>query len=229
MMRACFKHVKALVALVLVFLLVDFYLIFVYAPEERIQGAVQKIFYFHVSSAFAMYLGFLAAGGAALMYLWKRSSLWNAVSHAGASTGLLFCTMVLMSGPIWAKPIWGAWWTWDPRLTTTLILWVIFFSVILLRRFYGPDRRGRVYASVVTLFGVLDIPLVVFAIKIWRGIHPSVLGKSENMPVEMKVTLIFTNFTVLLLFMLVYVLRTRLLLVEEQVERVLDHLHERNH
>ncbi len=221
-------RIIALLSFFSLFLLVDFYLIFVHAPEERVQGVVQKIFYFHVSSAFAMYLAFLSAGGADLMYLWKRTPLWNALSHAGTSVGLLFCSIVLASGPIWAKPIWGTWWTWDPRLTTTLILWVVFFSAILLRRFYGPDRRGRVYAAILTLFGVLDIPLVVFAIKLWRGIHPSVLGNKDNMPMEMKLALLSTNLVVLLLAGILLMFRTRLLLLEDRAGVLTDSLHERN-
>lgn len=221
------KRLLALLGLFSVFLLIDFYLIFVHAPEERVQGVVQKIFYFHVSSAFAMYLAFLIAGGAAFVYLWKRAPLWNALSHAGTSVGLLFCTMVLVSGPIWAKPIWGTWWTWDPRLTTTLILWVVFFSAVLLRRFYGPDRRGRVYAAILTIFGVLDIPLVIFAIKLWRGIHPSVLGNKDNMPAEMKLALVFTNLTLLFLVGILMSLRTRLLLLEDRADILTDSLQER--
>lgn len=222
------RHILTwLLPLTLVLLAIDLGLILFYAPEEGTQGIVQKIFYFHVSSAFAMYLGFLIAGIAAVGYLWRRTSFWNAVSYAGTSTGLVFCSMVLLSGPIWAKPIWGTWWTWDPRLTTTLVLWIIFFSVILLRRFYGPDMRGRVYAAVLTLFGVLDIPLVVFAVKFWRGIHPSVLGKEGNMPVEMKLTLVVTNITVLLLFAVCCIIQTRLHLLEERVELLGDAIDER--
>ncbi|MDO8519088.1 MAG: cytochrome c biogenesis protein CcsA [Deltaproteobacteria bacterium] len=193
----------------------DFYLIFVHAPVEATQGLVQKIFYFHVSSAFAMYAGFLLAGLFAILYLIKKEERWNRLSHAGVSVGLVFCSMVLASGPIWAKPIWGTWWTWDPRLTTTLLIWLIFVAVLLLRKFYGPDPRGKTFASVLTLFGLLDIPLIFFAVKLWRGIHPSVLGQESNMPGEMKLALIFTNVTILILFGVLYWVRYRTLKIEE--------------
>lgn len=206
---------KKLPLLVLLLLAIDAWLIFGYAPVEAVQGPVQKIFYFHVSSAFCMYAGFLIAGLFSFLYLIKREERFDRLSHAGASVGLLFCTMVLMSGPIWARPIWGVWWTWDPRLTTTLMIWLIFVAVLMLRRYFGADPRGRLLASILTLFGMLDIPLIFFAVKLWRGVHPSVLGEEKSMPVEMRVALIFSNVTCLLLMALLIRARKRLLEVEE--------------
>lgn len=204
--------------LLFLFLAVDFYLIFVNAPEEATQGLVQKIFYFHVSSAFAMYIGFLLAGLFAALYLWQRTLMWDLLSHAGVSVGLVFCTMVLVSGPIWAKPIWGTWWTWDPRLTTTFFLWLIFAASLMLRNYFGDNPRGKIFAAVFTLLGVLDIPLVFFAVKLWRGIHPAVLGKEGNMPGAMKLALIFSNVTVLVLFAVFYWVTYQLLRREEQAK-----------
>lgn len=200
----------------LLFLTAAFYFIFVVAPEEASQGLVQKIFYFHVSCAFAMYLGFGLAGLFALLYLIWRSSLFDHLSHAGVSVGLLFCTMVLASGPIWAKPIWGTWWTWDPRLTTTLLIWLIFFAYILLRRFFEGDPRGPVYVAILTLFGILDLPLIALSVKLWRGAHPSVLGQKANMPPEMKIALLVTNLAILLLFFTLVWVKVRLLRLEQK-------------
>ncbi len=206
---------KKLSLLVLSLLVVNAWLIFFFAPVEATQGLVQKIFYFHVSSAFCMYAGFLLSGLFSFLYLWKKEVRFDRWSHAGASVGVLFCTMVLMSGPIWARPIWGVWWTWDPRLTTTLMIWLIFVSVLLLRRYFGTDPRGRMLASILTLFGMLDIPLIFFAVKIWRGVHPSVLGEEKSMPTEMRITLIVSNIVCLLLFALLFRARKRLLDLEE--------------
>lgn len=197
----------------------DFYLIFQFAPEEATQGVVQKIFYFHVSCAFAMYLGFGLAGFFSLIYLFLREARYDDYAHAGASVGLVFCTMVLASGPVWAKPIWGTWWTWDPRLTTTLLIWLIFLACLMLRRFFAGDPREGVYAAVLTLFGMLDLPLIFLAVKLWRGIHPSVLGKENNMPTEMKITLIVSNITVLIFFLLIYAARVRLLRLKRHVDQ----------
>lgn len=199
-------------------MLIDFCMIFFYAPIERHQGLVQKIFYWHVSAAFAMYAGFLLAGFFALLYVWKRERKWDVLSHAGATVGLVFCTMVLVSGPIWAKPIWGTWWTWDPRLTTTMLIWLIFVGTLLLRRYFIGDHRGQLYAAVLTLFGVLDIPLIFFAVKFWRGIHPSVLGQENNMPLEMKLTLMISNLTVLCFFGLLFGVKRKSLWLEYRVD-----------
>lgn len=199
-------------------LTIAFYMIFIFAPEESTQGAVQRIFYFHVSCAFAMYCGFGLAGIYSVLFLLKRQPHFDHYSHAGASVGFLFCSMVLASGPIWAKPIWGTWWTWDPRLTTTLLIWLIFFACLLLRRFFEMDPRGPVYAAVLTLFGVLDIPLIALSVKLWRGVHPAVLGKKSNMPLEMKLTLLATNVTVLVLFFAIFWIRARLLKLEHKSE-----------
>lgn len=212
----------------LILIMVDLYLIIVYAPQEAMQGLAQKIFYFHVSSAFSMYLSFITAGLGALLYMWKREARFNALAEAGTSVGLLFCAMVLMSGPIWAKPIWGAWWTWDPRLTTTLILFLGFFAVRLLRNFYGTDLRGRLYAAVFTLFCLLDMPLVVFAVKLWRGVHPAVLGKKDSMPFEMKITLIMSFCAVIFFMFCLLALKTRQLILKDKLAELNSQLSERN-
>ena len=212
------KKFPFFVLALLMMLLADFYLIFSYSPEEAGQGIVQKIFYFHVSSAFAMYAGFLMAGLFAFLYLWKKKPGFNSLSESAASIGLLFCTMVLASGPVWAKPIWGTYWTWTPRLITTLILWLIFAGVFFLRKFFEGEEKGKTFASVLTLLGVLDIPLVYYAVKLWRDIHPAVLGGENNMPFEMKFTLIFTNVTVLFLFGVLFYLRTKVGRLEESAQ-----------
>lgn len=206
-------------------LLANLLMIFFYAPEEKGQGLVQKIFYWHVSSAFCMYIGFLIAGFCSLMYLIKRSRKWDAYAYAGVSTGLVFCTMVLISGPIWAKPIWGAWWTWDPRLTTTFLIWLIFISVVFIRKFFNFDARGKVFSAVLCLLGVLDIPLIFFAVKLWRGVHPSVIGEENSMPFEMKLTLIFSNITLQYLFAILFYYQHKRNEVEE---RVMDRLYPMN-
>lgn len=208
---------KKLLLITILALLTSLYLIFFYAPEEATQGIVQKIFYFHVSSAFCMYFGFGLAGLFSFLYLWKKKEIYDCYAHAGASVGLLFCTMVLMSGPLWAKPIWGTYWTWDPRLTTTLLIWLLFVSVALLRRFYEGDPKGKKAVAILTLFSMADLPLIFLAVKLWRGVHPTVLGEKESMPQEMHITLMATSLSVTLLFILLYTARAKLALLEEKL------------
>src|SRR4051794_28316566 len=121
---------RTLPALTCVAILAALYVDFVVAPMEQQMGNVQRIFYFHVSSAWMMYVGFFLTAGASAVYLWKDSRAADRLAVAGAEVGVLFCTLVLITGPIWARPIWGVWWTWDPRLTMTVILWTIYVSYI---------------------------------------------------------------------------------------------------
>src|SRR5437879_5404726 len=160
-----------LAALVIVFLLV---------PTEADMGIVQRIFYFHVSSAWVAFLGFFLVASASAVYLWNGSRAADRLAEAAGEVGVLFCTLVLVTGPIWARPIWGVWWTWDPRLTMTLILWAIYASYLMLRAFGGEDPALARYAAVLGIVGVLDIPLIVVSVRLLRGIHPAVLTRTEG-------------------------------------------------
>ncbi len=170
-------------------------MIFNYAPEEKTQGIVQKIFYVHVSSAWSSYLAFLVCFVSSILYLVKRDRAWDLLALAGAEVGVIFCTAVLLSGPFWGKPIWGAWWTWDARLTSTLVLWLIFLGYLLLRPFAGEGERGARFAAVVGIVGFLDIPLVHLSVRWWRTLHPDPVVMNPDgpqLPPEMLQTLLVT-------------------------------------
>ncbi len=166
-----------------------------YAPVERTQGVVQKIFYMHVSSAWSSYLAFFICFASSILYLWKRDRAWDLLALAGAEVGVIFCTAVLLSGPFWGKPIWGAWWTWDARLTSTLILWLIFLGYLLLRPFAGEGERGARFAAVLAIVGFCDIPLVHLSVRWWRTLHPAPVvmnAEGPQLPPEMLQTLFLT-------------------------------------
>jgi heme exporter protein C len=160
--------------------LASLWVVFMVVPTEREMGIVQRIFYFHVGSAWVAFLAFFVVAGASAVYLWKGSATADRLAYAAAEVGVLFCTLVLITGPIWARPIWGVWWTWDPRLTMTVILWAIYASYLMLRAFGGPDESVRRYAAVLGIVGVLDIPLIRVSVRLMRGIHPSVLAQGES-------------------------------------------------
>jgi len=145
------------------------------APTEAEQGMVQRIFYFHVPCAMVTFCAFGLVAIAGALYLWLGNQIWDDLEYAAAETGMVFCTLVLISGPIWAKPIWGAWWTWDSRLTTTFILWLIYGGYLLLRAFGGDTPQVARFAAVVGIFGALDVPLIIVSVRLWRTIHPAVL------------------------------------------------------
>lgn len=174
---------------------------FFYAPLEIKMGAIQKIFYFHVASAwvgfFAMFITFIAS----VVFLVKRSRMADDIAASSAGIGLLFCTIVLTTGPLWAKPTWGAYWSWDPRLTTTLILWFIYAGYLFLRKFVDePERRG-VYCAVLGIIGFFDVPIVFFSIRWWRTMHPNVLQSGGGgLHPQMLTALLISVFAFTLLY-----------------------------
>jgi heme exporter protein C len=141
------------------------------APTERTMGDVQRIFYYHVPSAWTAFVLFFVNLVASLVYLAKRNVKADALAVASAEVGVVFCTIVLITGPIWAKPVWGIWWTWDLRLTLTLVLWLIYVSYLLLRKF-STGGQTPLIAAVLSVFGALDVPLVYFSIWFFRTQHP---------------------------------------------------------
>lgn len=148
------------------------YASFYIAPEERTMGAIQRIFYFHAASAWAGMTAFLVCFVANLAYVLRRTQIWDWVGVSAAEVGLAFTTVVLITGPIWAHPVWGIWWTWDARLTSTFVLWLLYVSYLLLRNMLEePDRRALL-SALFGIFAFLDVPLVFGAIRWWRTQHP---------------------------------------------------------
>lgn len=177
---------------------VTLYLIFIVAPVEKQMGIVQKIFYFHVPSAYAMYIGFGASAVGSAGYLIKRDPKWDALGVAGAEVGTLFCVIVLLTGPLWARKAWGVWWTWDPRLTTTLLAGMIFAAYLALRSMGNAGEVEKRFASGLALFGLIDLPLIHYSVQRWRGVHPTVItGKGGGLESEMywALSLSFVAFT----------------------------------
>jgi heme exporter protein C len=173
------KLTIALAALGVVALMAwGFYQAIYVAPTEATMGEVQRIFYYHVPNAMLCFLFFGISFVASILFLaWRRSAPTRAIAAdawalAGAEVGVVFCTVVLITGPLWGKPVWGIWWTWDARLTTTLVLWLIYVSYLLLRKFAaGPQMQTL--AAVLSIFGALDVPIVYMANRWWRTQHPA--------------------------------------------------------
>ncbi|HBZ72650.1 MAG TPA: cytochrome C assembly protein [Deltaproteobacteria bacterium] len=151
------------------------------APEDSVQGVIQKILYVHPACAFAAYLGFGLTALAGALYLWRDEEQYDRLALASAEVGVVFCTLVLLTGPIWARGTWGRWWSWDPRLTVTLLLWFIYLAYLLLRSFTEGSSRAARFAAVYGIAGVFAIPLNYFAIDLFggRAIHPENLGRGS--------------------------------------------------
>lgn len=156
------------------------FMVFVWVPSDRVQGVVQRIFYFHVPLAMMTFSAFGVVAIASILFLWRGDRFWDRLAHSCAEVGMVFCTLVLVTGPIWARPIWGTWWTWDARLTTTLILWLIYAAYLMLRSLSGTGDQGARYAAVLGIVGAIDIPIINRSVYWWRTIHPAVLITREG-------------------------------------------------
>src|SRR5580765_4074358 len=175
--------------------------IFFYAPIEKDKGVVQKIFYIHVTSAITMYFGFFIAFLGSILFIMEKKLFWDEIAVAGAEVSFLLCTLVLITGSIWARPIWGVYWTWEPRLTTTTLLWLLYSGSIVLRSYFGEDDRKRVVTAILWIIDFLTVPLVHFSVKLWRGVHPTVLGpQGGGISPAMKLVFLITFVAVLFLF-----------------------------
>ncbi len=210
------RMLLGVVALLLV--IASAYASFYIAPEERTMGVIQRIFYFHVASAWAGFSAFLICFVANLLYVWRRDQKYDWLGVSAAEVGLAFTTIVLITGPIWAHPVWGIWWTWDVRLTTTLVLWLIYVSYLVFRRF-SDSAQTPVLAAVLAIFGALDVPLVYFSIWFFRTQHPQpVIGGGGSLDPRMWHVLLINWLAFSCFAFLVCWARFRLELLHREVE-----------
>ena len=202
------------------------WLVFIAAPEEKVMGAAQKIFYFHVPAAMVTYASVAVLLGGSMAYLWTRNRRWDNLSRAATETGALFCTLVLVTGPIWAKPAWGVWWTWEARLTTTLILWLLLVACLMVRAYAGNRDLGARLASIVGIVAALDVPIIHKAVEWWRGQHPVVFApdKSESLAPGMQRPFVVSILVFFMLFGLLLALRHRLAELEDRAEALAEGL-----
>lgn len=152
------------------------------APDEKTMHAIQRIFYFHVPSAICSFVAFFVVFIANFAYLGTRKPRWDWLGVAGAEVGVVCSTIVLITGPIWAHPVWGIWWTWDARLTSTFVMWLLYTAYLLLRGFLDDPQRKAMFSAVFGIFAFLDVPLVYFSNRLWRTQHPQpvILGGSNS-------------------------------------------------
>jgi heme exporter protein C len=196
------------------------YMALVWAPTEQTMGSVQRIFYYHVPSAWTAFILFFINFIASVAYLIRRNPTADIVALVSAEVGVVFCTVVLATGPIWARPVWGIWWTWDIRLTSTLVLWLIYVSYLVLRRF-SSSGQTPVLAASLAIFGALDVPLVYFAIWFFRTQHPQpVIGDGGSIDPRMLHALLINWLAFSCFAFLVCWSRYRLEKIRREVEEM---------
>lgn len=167
------------------------YLIYDYAPTEATMGLMQKIFYTHLPLAWWSFVSFFVVFVASIAYLRTRNRRWDCLAASAAEIGVLFSGLALITGSIWGRHSWGVWWTWDPRLTTTLVMWFVYAGYLVLRSMNMPRDRQANVAAVVGIVAFVDVPLVFFSARLWRSIHPAVFAsKGGGLEPEMKITAI---------------------------------------
>ena len=192
------------------FMALSQWIIFAWAPEEKVMGPAQKIFYIHLPLAWWGMVSFAVACAASLRYLVQKKPSCDHFSAAAVEVGLVFCTLTLVTGSIWARHSWGVWWTWDPRLTTALILWFIYSGCLALRSMPMPKRRKAAICSVVTIAGFIDVPLVFLSARMWRSIHPAVFAsKGGGLETEMAVAAACCTASFLCIWLALLILRWR--------------------
>ena len=201
---------EKLAALAVALMLLAGAAIFFYAPTDYLQGPVQRIFYLHVSCAIAAYGCFAVVLVGGLVYLRNESLVADRFARAGAMTGLVFTTVTLVMGMLWAKPIWNTYWTWDARLTSTLVLWIIYAGYLLVRRLADPGRQAARIGAVIGIFGFVDVPIVHFSVTWWRTVHPGPVIVNDALPPQMLATFLFTMVCTLVLAAVMLYLRYRI-------------------
>ena len=205
------------------------WLIFIYAPVERSMGLVQKIFYLHLPLAWWGLASFFVVFAASIAYLRNRRPWWDHLARAGAELGLVLATLALVSGSIWARHSWGVWWTWDPRLTTTLVMCFVYAGYLALRGLELPQQRKSTICAVVGILAFLDVPLVFASARLWRSIHPAVFAsEGGGLEPEMRLTVLACVASFGLLWLACIVLRARQLAVAARVEHLLMARHEQD-
>ncbi len=197
------------------------YLIYIYSPIEKFMGVTQKIFYIHLPLAWWGLFSFFIVFVASILFLIKKDYRYDKLSHSAAEFGLVLATLALVTGSIWGKHSWGVWWTWDPRLTTTLILCFLYFAYLLFRaQDMNIERKAKISAA-IGILAFVDVPLVFLSARMWRSIHPAVFAnKGGGLEPEMKFTVIACVLSFGFIFASILMLRYKQLKQEAQLENI---------
>ena len=205
------RRVSPLAIVVLAALAVFAYFAFVFAPEDELQGAMQRIFYIHVPSAWICFVGFGVTFASSIAYLSSRKEKWDTIAASSAEIGTLFTTVVLATGMMWGHAIWGVYWTWEPRLTSFLVLWLMYLGYLAVRAYVpDPARRAR-FSAVIGIIAFIDVPIIYLSVNWWRTLHPQqviITGDGPHMPGAMVIALMVGLITFSLVY--VYLMRLRL-------------------
>lgn len=218
---------KILDIVTVIVLAISTYLALVFAPTEIVMGEVQRVFYFHIGTAWVGLMGFIVAAITGAAYLITHNLKWDRFELAAVEVSLVFFFITIVLGSIWARPTWNTWWTWDPRLTTAAITELIYIAYFMLRQgIEDPERRAR-FGAVYTLLGGISAPITFMVIRLFRTIHPVVIGSQSSsaqgnfsMTSDMKVAFFFALFAFTVIFIDLFWHRVRLGSLQDNVEQM---------
>ena len=201
---------------------ITLYMVFMWVPTEQNLGVSQRIFYFHVPLGWIGMVSIVIVAFASVMHLFTGRQRWDDLAYSTAEIGVIYATLILVTGSIWAKPVWGVWWAWDPKLTTTLILWFIYVGYLMIR-VYGPaGTQGKRFASVIALIGAIDAPIIYKATDWWRTAHPD-----NNIPSDLNGQMLLTLLASVIAFTILYSYTLAERYALRKSESDLDELHQR--
>ena len=210
----------------ILFFVVSLYLIFIWSPIENQMGIVQKIFYYHVSTAWIAFLAFFIVFIFSILYLVTRKKAYYVIAGVSAEVGVLFTTIVIITGMIWGRSAWNTWWSWEPRLTTTLILWFSYLAYLLIRNLEGNEEKKTILASVFGIFSFVNVPIVYMSIRWWNSkLHPVLFGPGKTqsnagLEPEMGFTLAISVITITLLYLLLLKKGVNLAISKNNLEKI---------
>jgi len=203
-------------------MLISTYAALIYAPTETVMGNIQRIFYFHMGTVWVATIAFIIVFVASIFYLINGKKKWDVLAYTSAEIGVLFITMTIITGSIWAKPVWGTWWTWDPQLTTTFILWILYIVYLLIRANSGFDEKKAKYSAVFAIIAFIDLPLVYISARVMRGISPVVFGPGGGgIEPKMLNALLITLVSFTLLFILLLIERVKIENLKYQINKLI--------
>ncbi len=212
---------RFLLGITFIGMIASLYTAFIYAPTEKIMGNIQRIFYFHMGAVWVATIAFTVVFIASIQYLRKGTRFWDILAYSSAEIGVLFTTLTIITGSIWAKPVWGTWWTWDPQLTTTFILWILYIAYLILRSSAGSDIKKAKFAAVFGIIAFIDLPLVYASARLMRGISPVVFGgRSGGIAPQMMVALIICLITFTFLYIALLKQRMDVEGIKDEVARM---------
>ncbi|MFH1381851.1 MAG: cytochrome c biogenesis protein [Chloroflexota bacterium] len=213
-----------LLALSFILIIASLYLVFIYVPTEREMGIVQRIFYVMVPTAWLAMLSSPIICIGSIMYLRNGQHKWDNLARSAAEAGIIFTTLTLIVGSIWARPVWGVWWTWEPRLTATLVLWFIYLAYFIVPGLAIEESRRATFAAVIGILAFVDVPIIGLSTTLWRGMHPGALIFEGGLAPSMVLTLMVGIAAFTVLYILLLMEATSIRNAESELKRIRESL-----